>query len=485
MCVSTYTLLTRRPRAQAHVRNSACALLLALSEDGESRKGDERKTGLAVACAPRLVDVILSQDGYIEHNRAQEELIGGAERTGKEIGGVPAGDEKMYRVCRALVGAARVAPVPVLKRTLTVLQSEATPLQSMRVVCKMLSSLGSDARVAFLTGDLAARYLRFVFAGCKVIRSPAGESGSEQEALVKSCVLALADILTDTNGIGAAPRDAFARVLDEAQSVLTAAGDEDVGEHEDGVAQDVDEVQRAGEASWDGQVDWWLSRELKTKMGVLTVSTLLNRSAELGILVRPRVEMLVRGLMQQVGGLRHCGAGRGGIDAETQQMHACVHPVRSYAPSGGSVCVQTDTNFVLHVVSVSQTVMTAAKDSRKLGMQTLLALLSLCPQHPSEGSSEVSGEEDRFADEAGADVRDLAVEELVSSVAKIKGMQNSASQQLGSSGQAVRVASRAEEIADECIKPLLPLLASPMAGEHACADASANSCRGGGGVGGH
>jgi len=141
----------------------------------------------------------------------------------------------------------------------------------------------------------------------------------------------------------------------------------------------------------------------------LTVSTLLNRSAELGILVRPRVEMLVRGLMQQ-------------------------------------------------------TVMTAGKDSRKLGMQTLLALLSLCPQHPSEGSSEVSGEEDRFADEAGADVRDLAVEELVSSVAKIKGMQNSASQQLGSSGQAVRVASRAEEIADECIKPLLPLLASPMAG---------------------
>lgn len=279
----------------------------------------------------------MSQNGYIEHNRTEEEQIGGAEKTGNEVGGVPVGDEKVHRVSRALVGAARVAPRPVLKRTLTVLQSEATPLQSMRVVCKILSSLGSDARVAFLTGDLAARYFRFVFAGCQVIRSPLSTDRdiapqSEQEALVKSCVLALADILTDTNGKGAAPRDAFGRVLDEAQRVFI----EDVGELEDGVAQDVDEVQRAREESWDGQVDWGLSRGLKTEMGVLTVSTLLHRSAELGILVRLRVEMLVRCLMQQVGaGVRYFGAGRGGMDAETQQMHACVHPVRSCMPSGG------------------------------------------------------------------------------------------------------------------------------------------------------
>lgn len=109
--------------------------------------------------------------------------------------------------------------------------------------------------------------------------------------------------------------------------------------------------------------------------------------------------------------------------------------------------------------------MAAGKQVRKLGIQTLLALLALCPQHPSEGDGEVSGDDDGFADEAGADVRDMAVEELVSSVAKIKEMQNAAS----SSGQVGGAGSRAGEVADECIKPLLPLLASPMAGEHTCA----------------
>jgi hypothetical protein len=76
---------------------------------------------------------------------------------------------------------------------------------------------------------------------------------------------------------------------------------------DDGVAEDADE-EPDGEEKMAAQAEVSkLSREhrmkmgvLTMKMGVLTISALLNRSAELGILLRPRTDMLLRGLVRQV-----------------------------------------------------------------------------------------------------------------------------------------------------------------------------------------
>jgi hypothetical protein len=126
---------------------------------------------------------------------------------------------------------------------------------------------------------------------------------------------------------------------------------------------------------------------------------------------------------------------------------------------------QTDACFVPHIVFVSQTVIASdsrERDARKLGMQTLLALLALCPPHPSQGDSEVLGDEDKLAGDTGfVDLRDVVVEELALSLANVQGMRNAG----GGDGEVGSGRSNAAEIADECVKPLLPLLLSPLAGE--------------------
>jgi hypothetical protein len=102
------------------------------------------------------------------------------------------------------------------------------------------------------------------------------------------------------------------------------------------------------------------------------------------------------------------------------------------------------------------------RDARKLGMQTLLALLALCPPHPSPGDSEVLGDEDKLAGDTGfVDLRDVVVEELALSLANVQGMRNAG----GGDGEVGSGGSSAGEIADECVKPLLPLLLSPLAGK--------------------
>jgi hypothetical protein len=95
-------------------------------------------------------------------------------------------------------------------------------------------------------------------------------------------------------------------VLEEAHMVLSAVPDRG-GDCDDGVEEDDDE-EPDGEEKMAAQADVSkFSREhrmkmgvLTKKMGVLTVSALLNRSAELGILLRPRTDMLLRGLVRQV-----------------------------------------------------------------------------------------------------------------------------------------------------------------------------------------
>ncbi len=126
-------------------------------------------------------------------------------------------------------------------------------------------------------------------------------------------------------------------------------------------------------------------------------------------------------------------------------------------------CVgQTDACFVPHIVFASQTVIASERDARKLGMQTLLALVALCPPHPSQGDSEVLGDEHNLAGDTGfVDLRDVVVEELALSLANVQRMRNAE----GGRGENDSGGSSAREIADECVKPLLPLFLSPLAGE--------------------
>jgi hypothetical protein len=291
---------------QAHVRNSACAVLLALSR---GRDGDGAKAKFCMDWASRLVDRILSQGGYIAQHDTNKDRPGRTESGREEEDGVQSEEENSMenRVSRALVSATRVAPGTVLTRTLQVLESAS--LRKMRVVSKMLSGLDAGAGVELQTGNLAARYFRFVFSGCQFISSPlptASENRSERETLAESCVRALADILTDKRVTGGTPRDALVRVLEEAHMVLSAVPDRG-GDCDDGVEEDDDE-EPDGEEKMAAQADVSkFSREhrmkmgvLTKKMGVLTVSALLNRSAELGILVRPRTDMLLRGMVRQV-----------------------------------------------------------------------------------------------------------------------------------------------------------------------------------------
>jgi len=294
---------------QAHVRNSACAVLLALSRGSDGRNGDGAKAKFSMDWASRLVDMILSQGGYIAQHDTNKDRPGRTESGSEAEDGVQSEEEKNTenRVCRALVSATRVAPGTVLTRTLQLLGLAS--LRKMRVVSKMLSGLDAGAGIELQTGNLAARYFRFVFSGCQLIRSPlstASENQSERETLAESCVRALADILTDQRVTGARLRDALGRVLEEAQRVLSAV--QDCGDDcDDGVAEDADE-EPDGEEKMAAQAEVSkLSREhrmkmgvLTMKMGVLTISALLNRSAELGILLRPRTDMLLRGLVRQV-----------------------------------------------------------------------------------------------------------------------------------------------------------------------------------------
>jgi hypothetical protein len=151
----------------------------------------------------------------------------------------------------------------------------------------------------------------------------------------------------------------------------------------------------------------------------------------------------------------------------TQRQSACMHAaLMQYQHTTRRIrvwCVgQTDACFVPHTVLVSQTVIASDRDARKLGMQTLLALLALCPPHLSQGSSEVLGDEDKLTGDTGfVDLRDVVVEELALSLASVEGMRNAG----GGDGEVGSGGSSAGEIADECIKPLLPLILSPLAGE--------------------